>query len=160
MVAGQNSQTCTLVKSKPIKLIPVNISPTQSCLMTLLKANTPNQRAIKCESFMKRSQSAQRRMYTQRDQIRCRCPACAACIQTRALVHSCSHTHKHGVLCWCDKSWTSCNGRSSMCQDTGRDHTYPLHALQTVGMSASRSLCDLWLQARHHRQSQSFFMQC
>lgn len=122
LVADQNIQSCTLVKSKPIKLIPVNTIftvHTQSCLMTLLKANTLNLRAIKSESFMKGSRSAQRRMYTQRDQIRRRCPACAACTRTCALVHSRSHTHKHAVLCWCDKSWTF-NG-----QDTGQ--TTPTH---------------------------------
>lgn len=48
---------------------------------------------------MKGSRSTQRRMYTQRDQIRRRCPACAACTRIRALVHSRSHTHTNMPFC-------------------------------------------------------------
>ncbi len=89
---------------------------------------------------MKGSRSAQRRMYTQRDQKRRSCPTCAACIWTRALIHSRSHTHKHAGLCWCDKRWTFGRG----CQDMGQ--TTPSHRMHCRWLAWVRpNNCVLWL---------------
>lgn len=135
---GNIQRLCISVKSKLIKPNPVNTNPTvhtPACFMTLLKANTVNLRAIKSESFM----GAWRRIYTQKDQIPHRCP------QTRALAHSRSYTRKHAILCWCDKIWTFCTGRSSRgCQDTGQ--TTPSHCMHCRQHSEHCGLKSSWNQ--------------